>query len=182
LKGEVQVKRGRPDLGVDLLRDSLQAVHVNRYEMRTGVFISALAEGLNNLQQHAAALTAIEEAIALIERHGGYLNMPETLRVKGEILASTPGTDAQLAEQCFLGAIQWSHRQSALSWELRAANSLARLWLKQGRIEPARLLLAPIYGRFTEGHETEDLVAARALLAKAGHPSSPHPSAAVRPL
>jgi predicted ATPase/DNA-binding winged helix-turn-helix (wHTH) protein len=173
LRGEVQVKRGRPDLGVNLLRESLQAVRTNHYEMRTAVFITALAEGLNNLQQHAAALAAIEEAIALTERQGGYLHMPETLRVKGEILASTPGADSQLVEQCFLGAIQWSQRQSALSWELRAANSLARLWLNQGRIDPARLLLAPIHGRFTEGHDTPDLVTARELLAKVEHPTGP---------
>lgn len=166
LRGEVQVKRGRPDLGVNLLREGLQAVRASRYEMRTAVFITALAEGLNKLQQHGAALAAVEEAMTLTERQGGYLHMPETLRVKGEILASTPGADPQLAEQCFLGAIQWSQRQSALSWELRAATSLARFWLKQGGIDPARRLLAPIHGRFTEGHDTDDLVSARELLAR----------------
>jgi predicted ATPase/DNA-binding winged helix-turn-helix (wHTH) protein len=164
LRGEVEIKRGRPDVGVNLLRDSLQAVHANRYEIRTGVFINALAEGLNDLRQHAAALAAIDEAIALVERQGGYLNMPESLRIKGEILASTPGTDPQLAEQCLLDAMRWSHGQAALSWELRAANSLARLRLKQGRIKPARLVLAPVYRRFTEGHDTADLVIARNLL------------------
>jgi predicted ATPase len=165
MKGEVQVKRGRPDLGVNLLQGSLQAVHANRYEMRTGAFMHALAEGLNHLQQHAQALATIGEAITLAERQGGYLHMPETLRVKGKILASTPGADGRLAEQCFVGAIQWSQRQSALSWELRAANSLASFWLKQGRIDPARQVLAPVYDRFTEGHDTDDLVTARALLA-----------------
>ncbi|OUL99821.1 hypothetical protein A8M77_24585 [Variovorax sp. JS1663] len=171
LRAEVQIKRGRPDLGVDLLRDSLQAVRANRYEMRTAVFITALAEGLNNLQQHAQALGTIEEAIALIERQGGYLQMSETLRVKGEILASTPGADPHLAQQCFLDAIQRSQCQSALSWELRAANSLARLWLKEGRIDSARRLLAPIYGRFTEGHDTVDLVTARELWGGVDPPS-----------
>lgn len=164
LKGEVQVKRGRPDLGVNLLRDGVQAVRANRYEMRTGALVLALAEGLHHLQQHAEALATIDEAIALSERQGGYLHMPEMLRVKGEILASTPGTEAQLAEQCFHGAMEWSQRQLALSWELRAANSLARHWSKQGRIDPARRLLAPIYGRFTEGLDTSDLVTAREFL------------------
>lgn len=171
LRGEVEIKRGRPDVGVNLLRDSLQAVHVNRYEMRTAVFINALAEGLNDLRQHAAALAAIDEAIALIERQGGYLKMPEALRIKGEILANTHRADSQLAEQCFLDAIQWSERQGALSWQLRAATSLARLQSRQGRVQSARLVLAPIYGRFTEGHDTADLVVARDLLEKLDHPS-----------
>jgi predicted ATPase len=48
--------------------------------------------------------------------------------------------------------------------ELRAALSLARLWQGQGRSDEARELLAAIYGWFTEGFDTADLVEARALL------------------
>lgn len=51
-----------------------------------------------------------------------------------------------------------------LSLELRCVTGLARLWHHQGRTDPARELLAPIYGRFTEGFETADLKAAQALL------------------
>jgi hypothetical protein len=50
--------------------------------------------------------------------------------------------------------------------ELRAAASLARLRVRQGRKEEGRQLLADIYGWFTEGLETRDLVAAKALLAE----------------
>jgi predicted ATPase len=42
--------------------------------------------------------------------------------------------------------------------------SLARLWRDQHRIGPAKDLLAGVYNRFSEGFETSDLVAARALL------------------
>jgi predicted ATPase len=42
--------------------------------------------------------------------------------------------------------------------------SMARLWRDQGRRDEARELLAPVYGRFTEGFETLDLKEARALL------------------
>jgi predicted ATPase len=54
--------------------------------------------------------------------------------------------------------------QSAKSWELRAATSLARLWRDQGRRAEARDLLAPVYGWFTEGFDTADLKDAKALL------------------
>ena len=168
LKGEVHVQRGQAEVGVQLLQEGLQAVHADRYEMRTGVFLNALAEGLNNSQNHLMAMTIIEEASTLVEQGGGYLNRSETLRVRGEILAGTPGTDLQLAEQCFHGAIDFARRQSALSWELRATNGLARMWLKAGRTESAGQLLAPVYGAFTEGHDTRDLVEARRLLAECG--------------
>jgi predicted ATPase len=49
---------------------------------------------------------------------------------------------------------------------LRAAVSLAGLLNDHGRRGEARELLAPIYGRFTEGFDTADLKEARALLDK----------------
>jgi len=47
---------------------------------------------------------------------------------------------------------------------LRAATSLVRLLGKQGRRTEARELLAPIYGSFTQGFDTQDLKEAKALL------------------
>jgi predicted ATPase len=47
---------------------------------------------------------------------------------------------------------------------LRAAASLARLRRDQGRQTKARDLLAPVYAWFTEGFDTKDLKAAKALL------------------
>ena len=49
-------------------------------------------------------------------------------------------------------------------WELRAATSLARLWAEHGRRTEARNLLASLYGWFSEGFDTPDLVEAKALL------------------
>jgi predicted ATPase len=39
---------------------------------------------------------------------------------------------------------------------------MARLWRDQ--VDEARELLAPVYGRFTEGFDTRDLKEAKALL------------------
>ena len=41
---------------------------------------------------------------------------------------------------------------------------LARLWSSQGKQEEAHQMLAAIYGWFTEGFDTPDLVAARVVL------------------
>ena len=66
--------------------------------------------------------------------------------------------DEQRAEASFRRALEIAGRQQAKSWELRAATSLARLWGKQGRQTEARELLAPVYGWFTEGFDTADLI------------------------
>jgi predicted ATPase len=42
--------------------------------------------------------------------------------------------------------------------------SLSRLWQSQSKPQEARLLLAEIYGWFTEGFDTADLQEAKALL------------------
>lgn len=117
--------------------------------------------------QHAEARTAIEEVVTLIERNGGALHLPETLRIKAEILADSPDSDPRLAEQCLLDAIGHARQEGALSWELRAATSLARLWSTQGRIDTATALLAPVHDVFSEGRATRDHVAARQLLNEA---------------
>jgi predicted ATPase len=54
--------------------------------------------------------------------------------------------------------------QGALSWELRAATSLAALQRLQGRIPEARMSIAEVYDRFTEGFATADLRSARTLI------------------
>jgi hypothetical protein len=54
----------------------------------------------------------------------------------------------------------------AKAFELRAATSLVRLWQRPGKRDAARALLAEIYGWFTEGFDTRDLIEAKALPGK----------------
>jgi predicted ATPase len=70
--------------------------------------------------------------------------------------------DDGAAEASFREAISVAQHQSAKTWELRAAMSMARLW--HGKRHEARDLLAPVYGWFTEGFDTLDLKEAKALL------------------
>jgi predicted ATPase len=68
------------------------------------------------------------------------------------------------AEDQFRQALELSRQQGALSWELRAATSHAQMLRDQGRSAEALALLQPVYDRFTEGFDTADLKAAKALL------------------
>jgi DNA-binding winged helix-turn-helix (wHTH) protein len=65
-------------------------------------------------------------------------------------------------------ALDWARRQGALSLELRAATSLARLLRDEVRCAEAKALLRPVYDRFTEGFDTADLKAAGELLDELG--------------
>jgi predicted ATPase len=86
----------------------------------------------------------------------------EVARIEGELLRQGGQSDA--AEACFALALATARRQDAKSLELRAATSLARAWVGQGKRPEARDLLGSIHGWFTEGLDTADLQEAGALL------------------
>ena len=88
----------------------------------------------------------------------------EILRANAAAMLKQGTLDEAAAETQFRRSLDIASRQGALSWELRAATSLARLWQGQGRVGDAHDLLASVLGRFTEGFGTADLLAAKALL------------------
>ncbi|MGA7809096.1 hypothetical protein, partial [Bradyrhizobium sp.] len=72
-----------------------------------------------------------------------------------------------------LQAIETADRQGALSFKLRAATSLGRVWQDQNRLREAYELVAQIDRQFVEGLDTPDLKDAKALLGdlKTANPS-----------
>lgn len=86
----------------------------------------------------------------------------EILRARADTLLTDNAPDA--AEAMLHKASAVAKAQGALTWELRSATSLARLWQRQGHVQRAHELLEPIYARFTEGFATPDLTRVRQLL------------------
>ena len=164
-KGALFIQRGDVVIGSQHLRCALEELRKIGYVQRYPAFLGALAEGLARAGRRAAALAAVDEALALSERDEERWCVADLLRIKGELVLSEGGPDAaETAEDHFRQALDWACRQGALAWELRAATSLARLWRDQNRTKAAREILAPVYDRFTEGFETTDLKAAKLLL------------------
>ncbi|WP_443678808.1 hypothetical protein [Paraburkholderia unamae] len=67
-------------------------------------------------------------------------------------------------ESLFRAAISLSKQQGTLSWELRAATSLARLISHRGDRHEAEDVLAATLSRITQGASTKDVLAAHAVL------------------
>jgi predicted ATPase len=115
--------------------------------------------------QLAPAREIIIKGLATAARTSERMFEAELLRLQARalVIEGGPGglTDAQKLLEESLAIAQ---SQKARSIELRAATSLARLHRDQGRCAEARGLLAPVYGWFTEGFDTQDLKEAKALL------------------
>lgn len=88
---------------------------------------------------------------------------PEVLRAQGERLLRQ-GSSPEDAERWFVRALDLARPSQALSWELRAAMSLARCWSGQGKREEAVALLSGVVERYTEGFDTLDVQQAQQFL------------------
>jgi predicted ATPase len=151
-----------------LLRRALEVLQTEKHHTLTPAFHVALAEGLMKMGEVDEAAAVVDAGLVLSEAFGETLNVPELLRVRGEIWLQTTPADPVAAERAFQLSLQQAKQQSALSLELRSAVGLARLWSSQGKSSDAADLLEAGYRRFGEGFQTTDLVLASQLLAKLG--------------
>jgi predicted ATPase/DNA-binding winged helix-turn-helix (wHTH) protein len=155
LKGELQVARGEVDEGLELLQQSLPRMIADRLELYSGAAAVALVEGLFIRQRMDDAFTAIQTEIDTLTQQGDSWEMPELLRVRGELRAHSG--DGSGADKDFRAAMDMAEQQSALSWSLRVATSRVRLASEPGAKVQAVSDLKRIYARFREGLETTDL-------------------------
>jgi class 3 adenylate cyclase/tetratricopeptide (TPR) repeat protein len=165
MKGCVLASTGEASLAVDLISSGMAAWRSTKQTNWIPLFSSYLGLAYAKLNQFGEGLRCVSEAIATIERTKEGWCKAEVHRIAGTIaLMAEP--DATLAEASFYRALAIARDQRAKSWELRSATSMARLWQDQDKPQQARDLLAPIYGRFTEGFDTLDLREAKVLLDK----------------
>ena len=171
LKGMLLVARGDTS-GLALLESALEWLREANFFYLYAMPTAALAVGLSEAGETTRARAKIDEAIEIAARNEEHWCMAELLRIKGEILRLDRSTDANdNPEAYFQQALDWARRQGALSWELRAAMSLARLWRDDRKIAEAGELLSSVYDRVTEGFDTIDLKTARALMDEFRQPS-----------
>ena len=156
LHGVVLIRRGDMSAGFALLSAALDELRATDFVPYYTGLLGTLAQGLAGVGRVDEALATIDEALARSERDEEYWCIAELLRL------------GRAAEAQFQEALHWTRLQGILSMELRCATGLARLWHQQGRTGEARELLAPVYARFTEGFDTPELQAAKALLDQLG--------------
>ncbi|MHB0768946.1 ATP-binding protein [Bradyrhizobium sp. 5.13L] len=160
-RAQAMIARGEVTGGIDLLRTALPRLHADRYELYASAFATDLSQALAALGRLSEAQEVLHETIARVEREGGAFDMPELLRMRGELEAH--GGNLAAAEASLAASATLAEHQGALSWLLRTEMSLVRLRDRQG-VPDSLERLASTYARFSEGFDTADLRAAGLML------------------
>jgi predicted ATPase len=147
-------------------------------EMQTGIAIArerglllllplqevALAEAEAATGDIAAGLKRLEDAVAEAERIGERWYEAEMHRIRAEILRKRDPANTAAAEQSLQTAIAIAQHQKALSFELRAALSLAKLYRAANRYAEAHTVLAPAVEGFPPTRQFPELTEAQTRL------------------
>jgi predicted ATPase len=145
------------------LRESIAEFKATRARLRLPYYLWLLACVCGQAERFDEGLDVVDEALAESRAHDERWWDAELHRLRGDLLLAR-GADPVDVEAALQRAVEIARAQRAKSLELRAAMSLARLWRQRNRAREAPHLLREVYGCFTEGFDTPDLRAARALL------------------
>jgi class 3 adenylate cyclase/predicted ATPase len=160
-QGDALARSGQVEVGLEQMRAGVAARSAIGAEHLVSYFLMMLIERSNAIGRPDFKLIA--EVLARIDLTHERWAEAELHRLWGQSLILS-GQEVCGAETCFQTALAIAHQQRAKLWELRAARSLAQLWMKQGKCAAARDLLAPVYDGFTEGFDKPDLLQAKELL------------------
>ena len=166
LRGWALAEQGHVEEGIaDMLEG--QRIWQESGIRQLGQLSLLLAEAYGKVDRVQDGLAVLIEAEAEMDKSNEKWWQAELLRTRGELFLTAtndPDQNRPEAAACFQRAIQTAHTQQAKSLELRSALRLAAVWQESGQPDDAYQLLSNIYGWFTEGLETPDLRAAKALL------------------
>jgi tetratricopeptide (TPR) repeat protein len=160
IRGSALILQGAVEQAVDHLRERLN--DPSSFPRNRCYGLAKLADALTRQFDSAAALAVAKDGLNLAAETGHRQWLAELHRLEGDALRSLNRLED--SQKAFEDALRVAQSQGAKAYQLRAATSLARLWSEQSRRSEAYDLLAPIYGWFTEGFETADLMEAKLLL------------------
>ena len=163
-KGWGLAAQGQPQQGLTYLRQGIDAYLATGAELGRLHFMALLAETYGRLGQSEHGLIVLDEAVEVANENGERFYEAELYRLQGALRLQLDPPQPDIAEAWFQRAVTVARHQHAKALELRAATSLAELWVSQSRTTEAKQLLGEVYDWFAEGFETTDLKSTQALL------------------
>jgi class 3 adenylate cyclase/predicted ATPase len=164
MRGAALTMQGQAAKGIEEMQQGIAAFNTTRMRTWAPQFALSLVPALSLQGGVGEGLQILDQEIDVVASTGERAWDAELRRAQGQLLLMQSPNNERAAEGCFHEALRIARDQNAKAWELRAATSLARLWQSRGRTGDARELLEPVYGWYSEGFDTPDLVEAKQLL------------------
>src|SRR5262249_57250887 len=113
MRGWALAMQGQGTEGLMQLRQGLDAYRATGAAFQRPHFLGMLAEVHSSLGQPEAGLTALSEALALVEKTGERYYEAELHRLKGELLLQQATPEVSHAETCFQQSLDMARGQQA---------------------------------------------------------------------
>jgi transcriptional regulator with AAA-type ATPase domain len=182
MRGCASVLQGLPTHGIDQIRSGLEVWRSASAKLGLTDFVGKLAHAYKRAYEQADhrdkprllkdALALVEEGLRIASAHNEKYYTPELNRIKGEIIIlaadrqTNKGDSIGASEHLFRLAGEIARSQNNKFLELRAAKSLGRLMILQGRATEAKELLSHFTDYLGEDSDATDYVQVKDLLNK----------------
>ncbi len=166
IRGWALARLGKAEEGIEQLQRGLAMWHAIGARLWQTHALGLLVDAYNHNNKIDNGLESVNEAIATVEKVQETYYEAELVRLKGELLLKKDQANFAEAEECFRMAKQIALKQKAKMFELRATVQLAHLWQHQNKSDQAIKELESMLAQMTQGHDTDEVKLAHALLAE----------------
>ena len=167
LRGWASAQQGEFEKGIAEIREGLEKERATGALLFESYSLGLLADACIKNERYGQAFDALHQAqLRLDEENSGRFFAAEIYRLLGEThLRSNQNLDQ--AEHYFSKGLKIARGQKAKSLELKLCLSIYDLYEQRQNADKCRSELGEIYGSFSEGFGTPDLVRAKARLENA---------------
>lgn len=167
LRGWARTQLGEFEKGIAELQDGLEKERATGALLYESYSLGLLGDACIKNGRYQQAFDFLQQAqLRLDEENSGRFYAAEIYRLLGAThLRSNQNLDQ--AEQCFRKGLKVAREQQAKSLELKLCLSVCDLYDLKKDVGKCRSQLGEVYGFFSEGFDTTDLVRAKARLENA---------------
>ena len=117
-------------------------------------------------QKPKEGLEILDEASSIIGKSTGNPLLSELYRLKGDLLLMISPNQYTQAEAIYKESLNLARMHKTVTFELRTAVSVSRLWIRKSKRKQVRQLLSETLKKFTEEFESLDLKEAKDILSE----------------
>ena len=164
LGGWANAQQGEFEKGIAEIQEGLEQERATGALLYESYILGLLADACTKNERYGRALEFLDQAqLRLDEGNTERFYVAEIYRLLGEAYLRSH-QDLDQAERCFCEGLKVAREQKAKSLELKLCVSVYDLYELRQNADEYRSQLGEIYGSFSEGFDTTDLVRAKARL------------------